>query len=60
MNFKLLSYCKFGNTRMVLNMARYYLFRSKSIILEGILRGNGKKHPKKDIAKFIADKRILV
>lgn len=45
---------------MVLNMARYYLFRSKSIILEGILRGNGKKHPKKDIAKFIADKRILV
>jgi len=44
MIFKFLSYCKFGNPRMILSMARYSLFRSKSIILKGIIGGGGKKN----------------
>lgn len=43
MIFKLLSYCKFGSPRMILNMARYSLFRSKSIILKGIIGGVAKR-----------------
>lgn len=51
MNFKLLSYQKFGNTRMILNMERYNSSRSKSIILKGIIGRNGKKDPKKGYCK---------
>lgn len=37
---------------MILNMTRYNSFRSKSVILKGITGGNGKKDPKKAIAKY--------